>query len=371
MKKLLIKAAGITNPSWRGYNSGVGRSTYLLLDALNKKQLPFTLELYVNGFSSLNFDFYNWKFKHFRFPVPGSLGCKRTKIEPFCRKMFMKNNLLHIPHNLDVVLPTERYVVTLHDVIGYDDAVTTHNVEEMKKWENMAKNAVGIMTCSNCSKNEIVKKLQVSPDKVTVVYWGICRDKFYKENENTTNIKLHNLGIDFPYFVSISCAHPRKNIRTLLKAYREFAKCTSRHRLVLVWSNPPQDILEEYSREISEGQIVFLNYVSDQDLVSLYNGATCTMFPTRSEGFGFPILESFACGTPIMTCRNTCLEEVGQDVALYVGEDNIEEMVSVMNMFETNSYDNALFLQKSEKLLTQFSWDRTADEYIKFYEKYL
>ena len=70
------------------------------------------------------------------------------------------------------------------------------------------------------------------------------------------------------------------------------------------------------------------------------------MYPSRSEGFGFPILESFAYGTPVMTCRNSCLQEIGRDVALYVGEDNVDEIVDVMKYFEKNLFNIRNFLKK-------------------------
>lgn len=371
MKTLLIKASGITVPSWRGYNSGVGRSTYLLLDALSKiDDIPFDMEVYVDGLSSIGFDFYNWNFRHHIFPLPEKYGCKKTKLEPWYRTHFMKNDLLHIPHNIDAVLPNEKYVVTFHDVIAYDNAIKTGNIIEQIKWIDMAKNAVGIITCSNFSKGEIVNKLNVPEEKVSVVYWGTAIDKFYSDIEETKT-RLKALGIDYPYFVSISCAHPRKNIRVLLEAYKKFLQTNPEHRLVLVWSNPPADLLQKYAKEIENKKIIFLNYVTDADLRALYEGATCTMFPTRSEGFGFPILESFACGTPIMTCRNTCLEEVGQDAAIYVGEDAIDEMVDVMKMFEGANYDLNAFDFKSKRVINSFSWENTARNYISFYQKYL
>ena len=70
-KKILIKASGITAPSWRGYNAGVGRSTLMLLKSLAKiSNLPFDIEIYASGLSSVGFDFHNLPFKHFSFPIP-------------------------------------------------------------------------------------------------------------------------------------------------------------------------------------------------------------------------------------------------------------------------------------------------------------
>ena len=74
----------------------------------------------------------------------------------------------------------------------------------------MASRAKAIMTCSQYSKSEIVSKLNICPEVVSVVYWGASTDKFYIEDKNITKRNLHLLGIDGPYFVSISCAHQEK-----------------------------------------------------------------------------------------------------------------------------------------------------------------
>lgn len=378
-KKLLIKANGIANARKSGVISGVGRSTQKLLSALNDlDEIPFDITVYVDGISGIGFDFYGWKFPHMVFPIPVSWGNEKTTFEPWFRKHFMKNDLLHIPHNDDWVYDGERFVVTMHDVFEYDKAVEDHNLAIIDKWQTMAYKSVGIMTCSNYSKNEIIKRFHVHEDKITVVYWGTSTDVFYVNEKTETDKRLSELGVTGQYFVSISCSHPRKNIRTLLHAYMQFRekwysmeRKTCKHKLVLVWSNVPEDILKEYSKEIAEGNIIFLDSVSDNDLRALYCGATCTMFPTLAEGFGFPILESFACGTPIMTCRNTCLPEVGQDVAVYVGENSINDMVQVMMTFEKREYDMEKFLINSKRIVDTFSWQNTAIEYIKFYKKFL
>lgn len=72
-----------------------------------------------------------------------------------------------------------------------------------------------------------------------------------------------------------------------------------------------------------------------------------------------------------MTCRNSCLQEIGRDVALYVGEDNVDEMVDVMKYFEKNLFNMELFKKMSNNLLPSFSWDETASKYVDFYTKSL
>lgn len=382
MKTLLIKANGIANARKSGIISGVGRSTQKLLSALNKiDDIPFNIKVYVDGTSGIGFDFYGWKFPHSVFPVPVSWGNEKTSLEPWYRKHFMKYELLHIPHNVDRLFKGEKFVVTMHDVFEYDVALSEGNQPVIKKWQTMAYDSVGIMTCSEYSKGEILKRFKIAEEKVSVVYWGTSTDTFYKNDEKETNKHLNELGVKGPYFFSVSCDHPRKNAHVLLEAYRKYCEKTTKieesdkvHKLVLVWNNwnrSPQELLQKYSKEVNEGNVIFLNSVSDDELRALYCGATCTMFPTRAEGFGFPILESFACGTPIMTCRNTCLEEVGQDVALYVGEDSIDDMVNVMMKFEHDEYDLNKFMVDSKRIVDKFSWENTAKEYINFYQKYL
>ena len=210
------------------------------------------------------------------------------------------------------------------------------------------------------------------------MYWGTSIDTFYVNEKSETDEILMSLGIVGPYFLSISCAHPRKNIKTLLHAYRKFREVSFKlnrkhclHKLVLVWNNPPQEILDEFSKEIDEGSIVFLGSLSDKNIRALYCGATCTMFPTLAEGFGFPILESFACGTPVMTCKNTSIPEVGRDAAIYVGERDIDSMSNVMEMFEKGEYDMTKFYADSNRVIDSFSWENTAQKYIDFYMKYI
>ena len=143
------------------------------------------------------------------------------------------------------------------------------------------------------------------------------------------------------------------------------------HKLVLVWSNPPKSILNLCQKNIENSDIIFLKYISDKDLVSVYNGATATFFPTRYEGFGFPILESFACNTPVVTCRNTSLPEVGGNIALYTDEDGVDEMSYYMELFENENFDLHLFREQAKNYIKRFSWENTALQYVELYKSLL
>ena len=373
MKRLLIKANIAPSLKKGRYIPGVGRSTTLLLQALaQEKDLPFDIQIYGSGIRTIGFNFYNLPFKHFSFPISELIGCEKTMIEPYFRAKYLKYDLFHIPHNIDRVYKNERFIVTLHDTIGYDTAIKQGDFKTINKWKEMANRSVGIITCSEFSKNEIANKLAIPLDKINVIYWGISHENFYIEEPERLNNKLHKLQIDYPYFLTVSCAHPRKNIAFLLKAFNLF-KCryNTDYRLIVVWSNPPKEILENYQFDIENKNIIFRNYVSDEDLISLYNGATATIYPSLAEGFGFPILESFACGTPVITCNNTSLPEIGQDAAIYTSETDIEEMIEKLCLFTQDKFNLNDFNLKSQKVLSKFSWKQTAKQYINCYKKYL
>lgn len=371
-KKLLIKVSSTNCPPWVSHISGVGRSTLCLVNALDKiEEKPFDIEVYADGVASMIFNFHGWKMKHYRCPITVSIKDFVMPFQILWRRYFLKYDLLHIPHNHDVTYSGERFVITIHDLFEYERSKMNGNTKLAAKYESLATNSVAIMACSKYTKAQIVEKMHVPEDKVHVVYWGVSTKVFYRNTIEETSKILNKLNIDSPYFFSVTSEFPRKNIPTLLKAFRKYITLGGMHKLVIVWGNPSKDLLDEYNKEIEAQKLMFLPNISDEILRSLYNGASCTMYPSRAEGFGLPILESFACGTPVMTCRNTCLEEVGQDAAIYVGEDDVDGMVNVMNMFETGSYDLATFQERADRIVNEFTWENTARQYVDFYMQYL
>ena len=364
MLKVLINVNSTCLPtigSHVGYISGVGRSTENLVKALSRMHDP---EMEVQtileshrywGKYTLNHGLrHHWTFLPYRYS-----GLFRK---------FLTYDLYHYPDNFHAsYYPGEKFLITIHDTIQYEDAIREQNEGNMRQIEKNVADCLGIITCSEYSKKQILSHFDVQPEKISVIPWGVDMDMFRVKTQEDIKGTLSSLGITQPYFLAVSCREERKNIRMLLKAFRTYA---AKHQttLVLIWGNPPASILQEYEPEIQQGRIRFIDYVTDQQLVDLYNGAKATLFPSRQEGFGFPILESYACGTPVMTCRNSSLMEVGGDFACYVGEDDVEGMASAMS--ELDLLDKQAFQERIQPYVFGFSWEKTGEKYLNLYKDY-
>lgn len=372
-KTLLIKANTMILPRFGGENyiSGVGRATSELVHALLQENTEFNIALYATGINSFWIKDLDIPCPKHRFLLTQKIGTQLTKIEPFYVHNFIKKDLIHIPHNYDVVSSKDKLVVTIHDTCLYDLSKERNDKNMMSLWEKTAQQSVGIVTCSENTKNDIIDRFGVSEDKIKVIPWGISHNLFHKTRHSDNLEVIKKFGINMPYFLSVSCTKERKNIRNLLAGFRVFSKINKEVQIVLLWNNPPKHILEENKSLICQKRIIFLNYVSDEELTALYNEALGTLFPSRYEGFGFPILESFACGTPVMTCRNSSLSEIGRDFAIYTNEDDILEMADIMLEMAKGTYKTEYLSNAYMKYSQTFTWRNTAKAYISFYEKYL
>lgn len=372
-KSLLVKVNTIFRPI-RGKNryvSGIGRSTYEMLKAISmlKEELPFDIRLYGSGFSSISRSARDLPFHYNCFPLPEKLGVHMTKLEPYFVTDVYKHNLLHIPNNYDPMMNDRmKFIVTMHDTCSYDlIAAPNNDVPWMNLWKYAAKQSKAIVTCSNSSKKDIIDRFHIKEDKVTVIPWGISPDIFHVIEKKLVDQRLKELGINKSYFFAVSCSDIRKNMDNLLKAYHDFSQNSDDVIMVMLWNSPSKILLDKYAEIINKGKLLFLKNVPDDDLVILYNGALATMFPSRYEGFGFPILESFACGTPVLTCPNSSLLEIGGDLAVYAKEDSADDMTQIMEMFASSKYDFSTFRGEAKKFVSNYTWESTAKGYIDFY----
>jgi glycosyltransferase involved in cell wall biosynthesis len=220
-----------------------------------------------------------------------------------------------------------------------------------------------VLTLSDFSKGEIVRRYCVSPDKVLVAPCA-ADPRFHplKDKARLAEVRQH-YGTGEHFILCVGDLQPRKNLKTLIAAYVKLRRAdTIRQKLVLVGRKAwlYDDIFAAARMSGYQEALVFTGYVPDDDLVALYNAADLFVYPSIYEGFGLPPLEAMACGTPVVTSNTSALPEVVGDAAMTVGPLDVEALAgaiaTVLASADLRARLSALGLQRA----ATFSWEATA-----------
>lgn len=372
MKKprILIDANPVVQELVTGKVDGIGRTCRELIMSIDamRNNLPVDISLYTQNVKGVSAERLGTGFRTVHSYLRNIESHNRLAARLRLREIFGRYDLQHITHNYEIVRDPSRCIVTVHDVMFFSYPEKQVSPEFYRRMiPPFLRKARHIITISENSKREIIKYINIPEDKITVIPWGINHDilKPHKVNGNRW------CG-DRPYFISVSCDTGRKNTISLVKAFIDFAKNDPLHELVLVWREPSDEVLTLIDRNAAvKGKIHFASNISDMELSDLYAGATASFFPSLYEGFGLPILESMACGTPCVTASNSSLAEVGGDAALYVNPLCIEEMLQIMEAFENDTVDMESLRNKSIIQASKFTWRKCAEATLGVYMKNL
>jgi len=211
----------------------------------------------------------------------------------------------------------------------------------------IAKNSKHIFTVSIASKNEILQLLGIAENKISVVYNGV-------------NFK--NYGPKPPlesgkYLLSVSSIDPRKNIPFLIEAFSEWNSAD--YKLLIAGGKSNSFAIQN----INESEnIKFLGYVSDEDLVNLYQNAEAFVYPSLYEGFGLPPIEALSLGTKVIISDIPSLREVcGSQAFAYFNPQSKTELISAFDLLRNIKNET-----KNEFDITRFSWQKSASEINNF-----
>ena len=282
--------------------------------------------------------------------------------------MFLKENKIRVFHRTSgYTMPTVKGVyriLTVHDLrtatIG--DEFWTQPIEKYKKAIN------GLDTCvtvSECTKKDLIKHLGIDEKKIKVIYLGVDQ-RFKPSSQEEIERVRRRYGINGPFLLSIGSV-PRKNIEGIIRA---FAGSKAKKDFFLVLScNMDVDKYRQIAREFGvEKRILILSALSDGEVVALYSGCHCFIFPSLYEGFGLPILEAMQCGAPVITSNLSSCPEVAGDAAILVNPNNIQEISEAIDQMCQNESLRQNFIQKGLQRCKLFNWDRHAREIKKIYD---
>ena len=236
-----------------------------------------------------------------------------------------------------------------------------------------AQKAKRIVTVSDFSKKDIVKKFKVKSKNIDVVYNG--SNEIYKPSTKDEIIKTKNQFTNGKnFFVFVGALSPRKNVANLLSAFNNFKTQTkSEVRLVIVGEKmfKTRKMKDAFNQMQFKNDVIFTGRRSPEDLKKLYGAALALTFVPYFEGFGIPIIEAMNCDTAVITSNLTSMPEVAGDAALLVDPFSVESISDAMtNIYSDNNLRNNL-IEKGKIQRTKFSWDQTASKFWKSIEKVL
>lgn len=213
---------------------------------------------------------------------------------------------------------------------------------------------------SEFTKKELVEVYGVDAQKIAVTPLGYCSTSTTTASEVEHGV-FKKYNIKKPYFLFIGRKDAKKNIAGILQAFKIFSEKNTGYFLVL--AGPP-GIIHNTCYIIQK--VILLDWIDFNDKQILLSGAEALLFPSLYEGFGMPILEAFAAGTPVITSNAASMPEVAGDVALLVDPKNPQEIARAMEKIVKNPALKAEFAQKGMERLKAFSWAKCAEKTLHF-----
>ncbi len=352
--------------------TGIGRYAYHLVKSLSDIDHENEYQLYARkGFFSFNKKLPNFQAKNF---VP--------RIDRFNRgpaKTIKDADIYHFPSPEVLDAPANaKIVVTVHDIIfkAHPAGHTQQTIEAgQRQFEQINEKASKIICCSKSTVNDLKRFFQVADEKIALIYQGVDKGMFYclkKEDVWIADKVLNEKGIKTPFILSVGTIEPRKNLINLIHAFQRL-RTEGKFLGSLVVAGMKGWMLDDIGVLVKQlkltEHIIFIGFLTDRELCYFYNKAEVFVFPSLYEGFGFPIIEAFCCGVPVVTSNVSSCPEIAGDAAITVNPNNPEAIAEAISRV---IHDNVLKDQlrsKGQARAQDFDFNKTACETLKVYEE--
>ncbi|MEB3182036.1 MAG: glycosyltransferase family 1 protein [Nostocaceae cyanobacterium] len=317
------------------------------------------------------------------YPVPPNLTPEQGTKGHFDRLMWtqfklpqiyqnLKSNLLFSPQPEAPLYTKCRYIVTFHDAIPlrFPKHFSPLTLYHRHYVPQVLAKAQHIICNSTATARDITEFYGININKITPIPLAHDSQHF--------RLLVKEVGMDcpqspVPYFLYLGRQDPYKNLHRLIPA---FAKLPN-YRDYQLWLAGPHDrrytpLLQLQAEELGiNKQVKFLNYVPYSELPKIINQAMALVFPSLWEGFGFPVLEAMACGTPVITSNLSSLPEVVGDAAILVNPYNIAEITAAMQTVATDGQLRSHLSQMGIARANKFSWEKTGKTTVEVLSRYI
>lgn len=266
-------------------------------------------------------------------------------------------------------------VVSLHDVVvtwWNEDGRDSYTDHVRRVTARVCREADKILTVSEFSKRDICERFRVPEDRVEIFYNGIPPVFLTDLPPGAGEQARQHFAQGEPYLYCIGSPIRRKNTRGFLDALSILASSGRLEQRVVISGlvGADLDLLAAYAEQCGVAdRIDFYGYLSHEELASIYAGAELMVYPSFAEGWGIPILESFAMGTPVVASKTTAIPEAGGEYADYFDPANSEEMAEVIARSLCKRDDFDRIRQAARDRARSFTWRAAAEKTLAVYRE--
>jgi glycosyltransferase involved in cell wall biosynthesis len=285
-------------------------------------------------------------------------------------------DVIHFTNNYISIYPPAPAVVTIHDLTPFvipDAYRTLHRKYQQWYIARAAERADFIVTDSDSSRLDITNILGTDPARISVVPCAVDHNTFQPVTDAKILDRIRSrYKLPERFILFVGTLAPRKNADKILLALARIKNIDNKSiPLVISGRGGFQDPgLEQLARANQlQQQVIFTGAVDYADMAGLYSAARALVYPSRYEGFGLPVLEAFACGTPVITSNVSSLPEVSGDAALTVDPQDIDGLAeNIKSLWDDDRLAEELS-GKGIKRAQHFSWTRAAKSYLDIYRQ--
>lgn len=367
----LMKRIGI-DAHMLGDHSGGNETFYTGI--LAHMHIPENVEviLFVKPF--VDTSFLHEKFKIVRFKSKSAFIRNFIELPFLCLKY--KLALLHTQYFIPFFCPCP-LVCTIHDICfeHFSDIFTKREYFRQKLLIKFAaKHSKKIITVSQMSRKDIADRYGIDENKIAVVY-NAPKESFKQidlSEEALVELK-RKFEIKKRFILSVGNLQPRKNLVRLIKAFVSLRRQELEFDYQLVIVGKKAWMFDDVIKEAvaNNGDVVFTDYVTEADLVKLYNAADSFVYPSIFEGFGLPPIEAMSCGIPVAVSNQSALPEVVGNAGVYFDPYDERDIAQKILQLTKDRPLRQDLIEKSNMQIKKFSWNLSAKKVVELYEDML
>lgn len=358
--------------NYRG--AGINAYIFHLLRAIGELELPhhFTVFLGERGFheEKLDLHYTRWPTQH-----PGA----RIVWEQLVLPELLRRAGVEVLHAMAFVIPIMARcpsVVTIYDLsfLRYPHAFRPFNRWYLSCFTPLsARRARRVIAISESTRQDVIRYLHVAPERVDVIHCGVAPSFRPLPSSEVERFRREHQLSD-PFILFVGTLEPRKNVDVLLRAYAHWrARDPRAPRLVIVGAKGWY--FETIFRTVASlglgDSVSFPGYISAEDLPLWYNAAGLFVYPSLFEGFGLPVLEAMACGTPVICSNASSLPEVADDAAILVAPDDEIGLAEAMRTVWESAALRHNMTERGLARARERTWTRVATQTVQTYQRAL